>query len=412
MSNLVPLKRVVHINPETLPDDTPPGYEFRYVDIGSVVRGQLVEQPAPMTFVDAPSRARRVIRPGDTIVSTVRTYLRAVLPVHESGLIASTGFACLRPRGEVEPRFLSWWAQSDEFIEEIVARSVGVSYPAINPSEIGLMRFPMRPLAEQRAIADYLDSETVRIDALIAKKQRLRQLLGERLRVARTWSVLGGDHGDLVPHRVLGAVHPGWTTARLKHVIPRIGVGVVVNPSDYVSDVGVPFLRGSDVLEGEISLISAQRISEENSRMLWRSRLDAGDVVVVRAGDPGRAAVVPEELAGANCASVLILKRGERLRPDFLAAFMNSSAARHQVDSARYGAAQEQINVGHIVDFILPVPDVAEQDVTLEQLRERERAHARLVGSLERQVDLLREHRQGLITAAVTGELEVPGDAA
>ena len=92
-----------------------------------------------MTFAEAPARARRLVQSGDTIVSTVRTYLRAVWPVQgETGdLIVSTGFAVLSPGPRLDCRYLGWVAQSDPVIEEIVARSVGVSYPAINGSEIG-----------------------------------------------------------------------------------------------------------------------------------------------------------------------------------------------------------------------------------------------------------------------------------
>src|SRR5204862_363655 len=91
----------------------------------------------PVTF--EPETSRRLVHPGDTIVSTVRTYLRAVWPVTErtDDLVVSTGFAVLSPRSQLNPGFLGWSAQSDALIEEIVARSVGVSYPAITAGEIG-----------------------------------------------------------------------------------------------------------------------------------------------------------------------------------------------------------------------------------------------------------------------------------
>ena len=119
-------------------------------------------------------------REGDTIVSTVRTYLRSVWPIRgdTDDLVVSTGFAVLSPT-DVDPRYFSWWVLSDTFIEEVVARSVGVSYPAINASELGDLRVRVPSLAEQRAIADYLDTETNRIDTLITKKRRMIELLEE-----------------------------------------------------------------------------------------------------------------------------------------------------------------------------------------------------------------------------------------
>ncbi|MQA17362.1 MAG: restriction endonuclease subunit S, partial [Pseudonocardiaceae bacterium] len=75
-------------------------------------------------------------------------------------LVASTGFAVLSPRDGINPSFLSWWLQSDPFIEEVVATSVGVSYPAINASDLGKFLVPVPTSVEQRAIADFLDAET------------------------------------------------------------------------------------------------------------------------------------------------------------------------------------------------------------------------------------------------------------
>src|SRR5690606_13110996 len=94
-----PLKRWVRINARTLSEKTDPDFEFRYVDIGSVKTGRLVKELERIRFEAAPSRARRVLRRGDTIISTVRTYLRAIWYVDEAtdDLIASTGFAVLTP---------------------------------------------------------------------------------------------------------------------------------------------------------------------------------------------------------------------------------------------------------------------------------------------------------------------------
>ena len=185
------IKYLSKINTSALPESTPPDREIRYVDISSVGRGIVQAEPALLTFESAPSRARRLVKHGDTIVSTVRTYLRAVLPIRnpQPDLVVSTGFAVLTPGPDLIPDYFSWVLQSDMFIDEVVARSVGVSYPGINAGEIGDIRVPFPVLADQQRIAEYLDAETARIDALIEKSQRMIDLLRERRQALITASV-------------------------------------------------------------------------------------------------------------------------------------------------------------------------------------------------------------------------------
>jgi type I restriction enzyme, S subunit len=118
---------VVLFNPEVLSENTEPDTLVRYVDISAVDSDGLIETPEEMLFSEAPSRARRFVRPGDVIVSTVRTYLTAISLVKEEGLTVSTGFAVLRPRPTVNSQFLGYWMRSRYMVDEIVARSTGVA---------------------------------------------------------------------------------------------------------------------------------------------------------------------------------------------------------------------------------------------------------------------------------------------
>lgn len=175
------LKYVSSVNDEALPETTDPEYELLYVDIGSVDATEGIQNKEPMIFENAPSRARRIVRDGDTIVSTVRTYLRAVAPIEqpEENLIVSTGFAVVRPRG-VASKFLAYCLRSSYFIETVVSRSVGVSYPATNPTDVSCIEVPLPPLEEQQTIALFLDGQTARIDSLVAKKRQLIAKLKEK----------------------------------------------------------------------------------------------------------------------------------------------------------------------------------------------------------------------------------------
>jgi restriction endonuclease S subunit len=166
-----PLWAVATVNDETLPETTDPECELRYIDIGSVSRERGVEVVENVSFDQAPSRARRVVRAGDVIVSTVRTYLRAVARVEAAhdGCIASTGFAVLRARAGTDSRFLAYAVSDVGFVDGVVANSVGVSYPAISSSSLIHLRLP-KPIDETAvAVADFLDRECERIDRAMSR---------------------------------------------------------------------------------------------------------------------------------------------------------------------------------------------------------------------------------------------------
>lgn len=169
-----PLKWWSEINRETLGQDTPGDFAFDYIDIGSVGTGMLTAPLERMTFNSSPSRARRVVRQGDTLVSTVRTYLKAIWYVDQerSDLIASTGFAVLTPHHTVSPRFFSFALQSAGFINLVISGSDGVAYPAINETRLGSLKLALPPsLDEQNEIIAHLDEATASYDKAIASAQ-------------------------------------------------------------------------------------------------------------------------------------------------------------------------------------------------------------------------------------------------
>ena len=192
---VVRLKNHVVMNAFVLPEDTDSNYVFDYVDIGSVDMGRLSSGPETMRFGSSPSRARRIVRPGDTLVSTVRTYLKAVwtAPQFERNLIASTGFAVFTPGSGSVPDYLGYVCHSDPFTNAVSVGSVGIAYPAITEAALGFVPTCVPPLPEQRAIAHFLDRETGRIDAVVAKTreaiERLREYRGSLISAAVTGQI-------------------------------------------------------------------------------------------------------------------------------------------------------------------------------------------------------------------------------
>ena len=267
-----------------------------------------------------------------------------------------------------------------------------------------------RDLLERRSIASSLDRETTRLDALIEKKTRFIELLREKRQALITHAVTRGLDPSVKMKgsgvEWLGAVPEHWKLVPLKYVTPSLTVGIVVNPSDYVADEGLPFLYGGDIGEGVIFAETARRISPEHSQRNAKTRLNAGDLVTVRVGAPGVTAVVPPECEGGNCASVMLIRRGA-FNSDWLCYTMNSRVVRYQVEVVQYGAAQEQFNISHAVDFLIPVPPLEEQAAIASALNQEGRRVDALLSKTERSIALLKERRSTLITAAVTGQIDL-----
>ena len=186
------LKYTASTNDDVVAENEDPLREVLYVDIGSVSPSKGMTITEEMVFEDAPTRARRLVQDGDTIVSTVRTYLRAVAPVRNPPpeMVVSTGFAVIRPRN-IDSGYCSWALREHRFIEEVVAHSNGVSYPATNATQIGELSITVPPILEQRAIAQYLDQRTARIDELSERAEAVIERLNEYRNALITAAVTG-----------------------------------------------------------------------------------------------------------------------------------------------------------------------------------------------------------------------------
>ena len=166
-------------NDEVLADSVSDDHEIEYVDIGSVSATEGITKSESMAFGKAPSRARRIVRDGDVIISTVRTYLEAIAPIDNppENLVVSTGFAVVRPNKLLHKGYAAYCLRANGFIKEVVAQSVGISYPAINATDLVNIKAPEPTFDEQQKIANFLDHETAKIDTLIDKQQQLITLL-------------------------------------------------------------------------------------------------------------------------------------------------------------------------------------------------------------------------------------------
>ena len=289
--------------------------------------------------------------------------------------------------------------------------STSTALPSMTKAALNEHRVALPPEDEQEAISSFLDVETSKIDGLVSEQRRLIELLKEKRQAVISHAVTKGldPNTPMKPSGIqwLGDVPQHWTMKRLKHISPAVTVGIVVNPSTFAADEGLLFIHGGDIREGVINTSEARRISPEASEQNAKTKLEEGDVLTVRVGaGRGTTAVVPPECNGGNCASVMLVRQGE-FNSDWLCFAMNDRVIQFQLEIVEYGAAQPQFNISHAIEFWFPVPARDEQDEIAEYLSNRTVAFDQLIAEAERAIELLQERRTALISAAVTGKIDV-----
>ncbi len=411
---VAPVKTVSSCNDDVLDEGTSSDFEIEYVEISDVDSTQGILRTTTLTFDAAPSRARRRVRAGDVLVSTVRTYLRAVttVPHPSKNLIVSTGFAVIRPRS-INSQFLGYLFHAEFLVAQIIASSTGISYPAINASELTRFRIPVPPLAEQDEIVAFLDLEVVKIDGLVTEQTRLIELLKEKRQAVISRAVTKGLNLG-VPTKDsgvewLGRVPKHWRVARLKHITPQVTVGIVVEPSKYYVDQGIPALRSLNIRPGAVTLENVVFISADANDLHTKSKLRSGDLVAVRSGDPGTTAIVPPELDGCNCIDLIIIRKPAATTEEFLCWYLSSDVALRQFSEGSGGALQRHFNVETAKNLIVPAPPPEEQRRIVAFIIAQVGKLDELKVEAERAVALLLERRTALISAAVTGKIDVRG---
>lgn len=204
----------------------------------------------------------------------------------------------------------------------------------------------------------------------------------------------------------VGIIPSDWEVKKLRRISPSQTVGLVINPSSYFDEKGsVPMLVGSNVSENGIDWASSESITDASNRSLPASRVYAGDLVVVRVGEPGTTAVIPKEIDGCNCASMMIIRRHESFCSNWLCFMLNSRIGRSQVETVQYGTAQKQFNIGDAVDFKFPVPQLHEQRAIAAVLSDVDA----LISGLDQLIAKKRDIKQATMQQLLTGKTRLPG---
>lgn len=403
--DIKPIKYLSKYNTETISENTAADFRLSYIDISSLGQGKINGYQA-MQFSSAPSRARRVVHAGDVIISTVRTYLKAVAKItpEYDGMIASTGIAVLSPYS-IDEDYFAYTLQSHGFVSEVEKQSLGMSYPAINTSDLVKLAIPVPPPSEQRRVVAYLDGRCVAIDDDIAKRCEVIEKLREYKRSLIAHAVTKGLDPD-AEMRDCGVEWIGEMPSDWKVLYPK-ALFCLRNERMRPGDIQLTASQEYGMIsQSEFQGLEGRRVVQVILNPEILKHVEPGDFVMHMRSFQGGL-----EISGrAGCVSsayVMLHKRTDQVVNDFYKYLFKSSAyidaLRSTSNLIRDGQA---LRFANFIQVYLPLPPTETQEKIASFLDERCAAIDEAIARQERLIEKLGEYRRSLIHHAVTGKID------
>jgi type I restriction enzyme S subunit len=339
-----------------------------------------------------------LFEPGDVLFGKLRPYLSKSWLADRPGC-CPTELLVLRPDETVlYPDFLRYLTLSHQYVSVANGSAYGVKMPRTSWEVLSSQCFPIPPQNEQRDITAFLDRETSKIDALIEKKLILLKKLKEweQRTLFDAVNFEAEKVGECWP--VLSIVKPG----------KPVMYGIVL-PGAHVPN-GVPIIKGGDVEAGRLepSLLSRTEVSIDARHS--KSKVAEGDLIYAIRGSVGACRVVPSDLSGANLTQdVARISPGRDVTTEWMYLCLRSYFTFGQVEPRILGATIKGINIRDLERVRIPVPSIARQREVADRVGRELRARQQLNDRLRAQITHLREYRTALISAAVTGQIDVRG---
>lgn len=338
------------------------------------------------------------------------------------GLTNGIGFGSseinvLRPYQGVNAEYLYYRVQEDSYMSFCTSSMIGAGGLKRVPTDvINNFKIAAPKLGEQTQIARFLDHETARIDALIEEQQRLIELLKEKRQAVISHAVTKGLD-PTVPMKDsgvewLGEVPAHWIISQLKFNTTEMQTGPFgsqLHAEDYV-DGGIPLINPAHMVDGRIIPDFQVSVDEETWSRLRRHALKAGEIIFARRGELGRCAVVSKDQEGWLCGTgSLKASLNSRLSPEYAYLLVTSKGVVSELSLESKGSTMENLNTETLGRVRLPLPPLSEQEAILEHVHEIAGQFSALINEAEDGIKLIKERRSALISAAVTGKIDVRG---
>ncbi len=315
-----------------------------------------------MNFTEI-EETRLKLQPNDLLVCEGGSIGRTALWNSEvNGCLYQNHLHRLRVKGNrAEPQFGVYWLwYAFEVAKLYSGRGNVTTIPNLSRSKLAELPMTLPPLPEQKKIAHILST----VQRAIEAQEKIIQTTTELKKALMHKLFTEGLRNEPQKQTEIGPIPESWDLVRCKDVCDTISVGIVVKPSTYYVPNGVPAFRSQNVREDRLKFEPMVYISQEaNDGTVKKSKLSAGDVLIVRTGYPGTSCVVPPEFDGSNCIDLIFARPNEeKLQSHFLSRFFNSDAANIQVQAGKTGLAQQHFNVGAVKNTQMPLPPMNQQN--------------------------------------------------
>ena len=357
---------------------------------------------------------------GDLLLTIVGTIGRSCVYKADKPYAFQRSVCFLRFYKRYSPYFFYYFSQSKFFQEQLAGRSKSSAQAGVYMGDVVATSVVFPPdLSEQTQIARFLGHETARIDALIEEQQRLIELLNEKRQAVISHAVTKGLD-PTVPMKDagvewLGEVPAHWAITKVKYLCyvndGNHGEEYPKGDDFTTEDNGVPFIRGGNLENYTVSDSDMLFITPEKNRSMRKGRLITGDILFVNRGEIGKLALVPSAHAGSNLNSQIAYLRltSPEFSNEFLMYYLDGEGVKSLIASSKEGSVLTQFPIGDLNSIYVAAPPKSEQEKIVTFLVQRVDGFDELISEATTGVELLKERRSALISAAVTGKIDVRG---
>ncbi len=400
----VQLSELANIDPESLKTTTDASFEFRYIDIATVSTGKIDKPSKSLKLADAPSRARRVIRSGDVLISTVRPNLKAFAYFNggRGNFICSTGFSVLRPKENSNGRFLLNALLSNDITGQIDALVVGSNYPAINSSDVKNLVLLAPPVPEQKKIAAILTS----VDNVIEKTQaHINKLKSLKKGMMQELLTKGIGHTEFKDSPV-GRIPMGWEVISLVEVSTKISDGIHTTPK-YTIHSEYCFVNGNNLKEGSVLVGGSTKHVSKDEYIKHKKELGDATILISINGTIGNLAYYRGEMVVLGKSAAYINLKNT-VSKDFIYYVLSSEYVKAYYELELTGSTIRNLSIGSIRNTPVAFPCLKEQEEISAILKSID---ASIKLSLEKNLkvaSLKKALMQDLLTGKVRVKVEQP----